>query len=230
MTKPGVIYHVACSANERVYVGSTTKATPRQRWLEHLHRLRKGDHHSPLLQRAWDKYGEAAFSFAVVETVDDGAQLLVREQFHVDLNGARLLNGSRMVSEGHLAANEATRGRRQPDDERARRSESAKRAYAEGRNPAARPWSDERKAEHSKRLRGRRMPPVSESTRQAISLAKRGTKRTPESVAKQQATRMRALQERLPACRELRGQGFSLRAIERATGVSRDVLARELGS
>lgn len=230
MTKPGVIYRIECSANGRVYVGSTTKTPPRQRWLEHLHRLRKGAHHSPLLQRAWDKYGDAAFSFAVVETVADGARLLMREQFHVDLNSTRLLNGSRMVSEGHLAANEASRGRRQPDDERARRSESARKAYAEGRNPAARPWSDERKAEHSKRLKGRKMPPVTEATRQAISLAKRGVKRKPESVAKQQATRMRALQERLPACRELRGQGFSLRAIERATGVSRDVLAREIGS
>lgn len=227
--KSGVIYYIECSANGRLYVGSTTKTPPRLRWLEHLHRLRKGDHHSPFLQRAWCKYGESAFGFRVVETVDDGSMLLRREQAHVDANGDRLMNGSRLVSEGHLAANEASRGRKQSDEERAKRVASLKLAAAEGRSRVAGPWSDERKAEHSKRLTGRKMPPMADATRLAISAAKIGVPRSAEAIANHSASRMRALQARLPACRELRAQGKSFRAIEVETGVCRKVLARELG-
>ena len=60
------------------YVGSS--ADVRRRWRDHVLMLRGGRHHNLHLQRAWDKYGEGAFSFCVLEQVADEKDLLEREQ------------------------------------------------------------------------------------------------------------------------------------------------------
>jgi group I intron endonuclease len=54
-----------------------------QRWYNHARDLRRRKHHSILLQRAWDKYGETAFVFGVLELCDP-ADCVAREQFHID--------------------------------------------------------------------------------------------------------------------------------------------------
>lgn len=41
------------------------------RWSAHRRKLRKGVHHSIHLQRAWDKYGEVAFLFTMLITVEE---------------------------------------------------------------------------------------------------------------------------------------------------------------
>ncbi len=218
--KPGVIYYIRCTANGRVYVGSTTKAKPRQRWLEHLHGLRKGKHHSQHLQRAYDKHGEPAFLFEVVEQVADGSLLLVREQAHIDQHRAAVMN-SAPVADGHLAAAAVNRGRVMGPEERARRS-AAQTGIVRGA------WSPERRAAHSIRLTGRKMPPMAEATKAAIAASNRGKKRRPEVVAAMLASRRKALMKRLEPCRPMLAAGLSLRAVEKATGVCRKVLAREL--
>lgn len=58
--QPG-IYQIRNTANGNQYVGSA--ASLRRRWYEHSSRLRRGAHDNRYLQRAWDKYGEAAFAF-----------------------------------------------------------------------------------------------------------------------------------------------------------------------
>lgn len=55
------VYRITCNANGRVYIGSSLSV--RKRFWEHRGALRGGRHHSLLMQRAWAKYGEAAFSF-----------------------------------------------------------------------------------------------------------------------------------------------------------------------
>ena len=55
------VYEICNAANGKRYVGSA--ADFRKRRVMHLSVLRRGKHHSVVLQRAWDKYGEAAFSF-----------------------------------------------------------------------------------------------------------------------------------------------------------------------
>lgn len=40
----------------RVYVGSATCF--RRRWAQHRHKLRRGEHTNPILQAAWNKYGD----------------------------------------------------------------------------------------------------------------------------------------------------------------------------
>ncbi len=67
--------------NGRVYVGQSRNIS--ERWRMFRYELRRGRYRSPHLQRAWNKYGEAAFVFAVVETCAPDA-LTTREQAWMD--------------------------------------------------------------------------------------------------------------------------------------------------
>jgi group I intron endonuclease len=78
----GGVYRILNLTNGRLYVGSTKHF--KKRWKAHRDCLKAGRHHSISLQRAWLKYGPIAFSFEVLETVKDFAQLLEREQFWMD--------------------------------------------------------------------------------------------------------------------------------------------------
>ena len=63
------------------YVGSTGDLLEREQG--HLSRLRHNRHPNPHLQAAWNKYGETAFEFVVLEEVAP-ALLLQAEQAHID--------------------------------------------------------------------------------------------------------------------------------------------------
>ncbi len=78
----GGIYAITNTANGRQYVGSAVDT--HQRWLTHLSGLRRDKHPNPKLQAAWRKYGEVAFTFTVLERVDDPTNLLEREQHYLD--------------------------------------------------------------------------------------------------------------------------------------------------
>lgn len=59
------IYKIECLANGRVYIGQTQNFQKRER--EHLNDLKRNQHHSILLQRAFNKYGERAFKCSIIE-------------------------------------------------------------------------------------------------------------------------------------------------------------------
>jgi len=80
--KQSVIYAIRNKINGKSYMGSTNDLYCRRAL--HLSRLRKKRHHSIILQRAFDKYGEDAFEFFVLESVEDPTQLLIREQIYLD--------------------------------------------------------------------------------------------------------------------------------------------------
>ena len=63
------IYKIINVINNRFYVGSAVDFRRRKRI--HWWRLRRGDHANKHLQAAWNKYGEAAFVFVVVEEVPE---------------------------------------------------------------------------------------------------------------------------------------------------------------
>ena len=71
------IYKIINTVNGKFYVGSTTNT--RERFRVHRKRLRKGNHHAKHLQAAWNKYGENAFVFVVIETIPDGQSLQAAE-------------------------------------------------------------------------------------------------------------------------------------------------------
>lgn len=222
--KPGVIYVIECTVNGKRYVGSTSRK-PNQRRLEHLHHLRAGKHHSKRLQRCFNKYGEEALSFSVVETVEDLNMLLPREQFHIWRAAGVCLN-SADVSDSVHCARIANTGRVQGVDERARRSAALLAAVAAGtKKPRA--WTAEQRVEHSKILTGRKMPAVKDSTRENISKALKGREPSWAGIASSVGARTAFIAEELPVWLEMRAQGMSYREIEKRTGRSRRMLERE---
>lgn len=67
------IYQIV-GPNDHRYVGSAVDIT--ERWWTHRTELRSNRHHSCKLQNAWNKYGEEAFSFSILEIVPDKSKLL----------------------------------------------------------------------------------------------------------------------------------------------------------
>ncbi len=72
------IYKVINVVSNKFYVGSAEDFVKRKR--THWWRLRAGHHHNKHLQASWDKYGEAAFVFAIVVEVPEDADLMALER------------------------------------------------------------------------------------------------------------------------------------------------------
>lgn len=70
------IYIIRNKINRKVYIGSSDRV--RSRLLEHLRCLRANRHHSSHLQNAYNKYGEGAFTFRLLEKT---INLTKREQY-----------------------------------------------------------------------------------------------------------------------------------------------------
>jgi group I intron endonuclease len=79
--KTSGIYSIVCEDNQRAYVGSAINL--HKRWNDHRSALRAGRHHNKHLQRAWDKHGEARFTFTVLETIVSHG-LVAAEQRWID--------------------------------------------------------------------------------------------------------------------------------------------------
>lgn len=75
------IYTITHIASGKRYVGSAVNFT--QRWAIHRCLLNKRQHHSPYLQAAWNKYGEAAFEFKPI-LICSRENLLMYEQRCLD--------------------------------------------------------------------------------------------------------------------------------------------------
>ena len=70
----GGIYAIRNLVTQKKYVGSAVCVSKRVD--QHIRSLRRGRHHSIKLQRAWDKYGAAAFEFVVLAIVDEPTMLI----------------------------------------------------------------------------------------------------------------------------------------------------------
>jgi group I intron endonuclease len=83
VTKSG-IYKILNKVNGKPYIGSAIDFS--KRWCEHKRLLRKDLHHNPHLQAAWNKYGEEAFEFSVIERIENPTKELleIREQYWMD--------------------------------------------------------------------------------------------------------------------------------------------------
>lgn len=76
------VYKIENQKTGDIYIGSSVDYDYR-RWI-HLHRLRKGNHHSAILQNSWNKHGETSFLFSVLESVNSDELLIEREQYYID--------------------------------------------------------------------------------------------------------------------------------------------------
>ena len=76
-------YAITNVVNGKVYIGSTVNL--KRRLDEHRRGLRGGAHGNPHLQSSWNKYGEDAFEFDILEYLDNLEELHLAEQFWVDI-------------------------------------------------------------------------------------------------------------------------------------------------
>lgn len=71
------VYQIKNLRNGKAYIGSSSNIEAR--WRTHRSSLNKGKHHSAALQRAWEKYGQEAFEFTILEVVECQKRRLVVE-------------------------------------------------------------------------------------------------------------------------------------------------------
>ncbi len=76
------IYKITCTANNKIYIGSAVNL--RNRKSQHIYTFQHNKHKNPIMQNAWNKYGEQAFIFEVLELVLVPDLLLVQEQYWLD--------------------------------------------------------------------------------------------------------------------------------------------------
>lgn len=194
------IYTIALS-DGRIYVGSAVCI--RTRWNRHKHDLRRGKHHSSYLQRAWDKYGESAFTFSVVE-VCQPHDLIAREQFWMGklkpvfntqpIAGSSLGTKHTEATRRKLAIIAAIvqKGRKHSEESKLKRSLALR-----GRKPSQqciaatiRACAGKRLSpEHREKIRLANLR-MTDATKRKISLAGIGRKQSPETIAKRAAHRI----------------------------------------
>jgi group I intron endonuclease len=73
------VYTIRCTMAPKFYIGSSKHL--QKRWSDHKSELRNNRHHCAHLQRAWNKYGEAAFRFCIEEYTQN---LVLTEQKWID--------------------------------------------------------------------------------------------------------------------------------------------------
>ncbi len=76
------IYIIENIFNNHRYVGSSTDLDAR--WYKHKQDAKKNRHTNAHFQHAWNKYGQQAFEFKVLEVVPDVNDLVTIEQYYID--------------------------------------------------------------------------------------------------------------------------------------------------
>ena len=186
------VYTITCTANGKVYVGSSVDVT--RRFYVHSWKLRNGTHPNNHLLNAWKKYGESTFLFSVVESVPNPSELLEREQHWIDKTESNKLGfNQRRVAESNrgmklpprseetkqkMSASMMgkTKGRRQTEEEKRKRAEArmGKKLSAETRAKISKSHiglvhSPEIIEKIASKKRGVKLGPHSEETKRKIS-------------------------------------------------------------
>ena len=153
------IYSIKCLINGKEYVGSSKNII--SRWSDHMLMLRNDKHHSPMLQRSWNKHGKDNFVFKVVELCDI-EDLFIRENYHIDyqrmfegvFNAAPVAGSCRGIVRGPM-----------PQWHIDKLKEASKH------RPAV---TDETRKKLSEMRTGKKLKPLSDSHKAAISAVHKG--------------------------------------------------------
>lgn len=79
------VYSIVNTVTSTIYIGSTADSF-KTRWRGHRKELRANRHNNVYLQNSWNKYGENAFVFSVLEYVDLAINVLPKEQHYIDIH------------------------------------------------------------------------------------------------------------------------------------------------
>lgn len=178
--KSSGVYIIRCLANDKIYIGSTKNL--RRRWYLHRWQLDRSKHDNPHLQRAWNKYGAAAFVFEVLELVMPRL-LLEREQHWLDeFKPYRPEIGFNIG----IRANSGAAGR-EPSEETRRKISAANSGKVRSLETRAKIGTAHKgtklSKEHIEKLRlSHKGYKLTDETRAKLSVAHRGKRRSPESV------------------------------------------------
>ena len=74
------IYKIINLINNKCYIGSSKNI--KDRWRKHKKDLKSNCHHSIILQRSYNKHGDAKFSYEIIE-ICEVDKLLEREQYYI---------------------------------------------------------------------------------------------------------------------------------------------------
>lgn len=213
MKIPG-IYKITNSITGDYYIGSSVDCG--KRWRQHTQGLSRGDHGNSRLQRAWNKYGAEAFSFSIVEMVENTGDLTRREQswlnkvedseklYNLCLLVASSVLGVKRSAESRAKMSKAQLGKKRDPASIARSAEGNRgRVFSDetkakiGAGNKGKVRSEETKRKLAEAWERRRERGISEETRVKMSAASKARKPTPEAIAKRTATmaRNKALKE-----------------------------------
>jgi group I intron endonuclease len=204
------IYIITNMVNGKKYVGLTNSLS--KRW--NKHKNAKGS--APALHSAIKKYGIENFDFVHYASAfgPDAAktiEIAVIAEYNTQVpNGYNLTAGGDGTLEPspdlRQRLSDSHKGKAQSEETKRKRSESLKKAYAEGRRSPRSGWklSDEAKLKLSESKKGNKNPMygkrLSKEHSQKISEATRGLKKSDEAVANQTAAqRLRRSLERAKA-------------------------------
>lgn len=73
------VYEIRCTVTNKLYIGSSVDI--KYRWTQHRARLKEGRHRNTHLQAAWNKYGESAFQFTVLQYVERSDLLRIEQEW-----------------------------------------------------------------------------------------------------------------------------------------------------
>lgn len=193
------IYQIENQENGKCYIGSSVHLE--KRWQEHLWALRGRRHENCHLQRAFGKYGEAAFCFSVLEKTGL-QQLLQREQHYLDtlapeyniaLTASHSMLGRHHTAETRRKISEANKGRKPSKETRRKLREAGfrRKHTAATRHKLAQSWTLARREQHSQAIGGANHhnygKQLSPETRQRITTALTGRVLSQETRSKMSA-------------------------------------------
>jgi len=164
----GGIYEIVNRQNGKRYIGSAKNFDAR--WRLHRASLRRGDHHSRTMLRAWNKYGPDLFDFKKLLICED-KNLLMYEQIYLD--ACRPEYNNCKIAGSQLGVKRSPESRQKMSD-----------------IWKTRPMSDAQKAHLMRITEGNRgkTKVISPSQREKIASALRGRASSPEANRKRSKT------------------------------------------
>lgn len=168
------VYKIVCIPTGKVYIGSSEDLA--SRWRKHRASLRSNRHENQYLQNAWNKYGEPAFVFSVIELVLLG---FCREREQYWLDSTKSYNEKNGFNIGKKADAPMT-GRKHTPESKAKMSK-ASTGYRH---------TPETRQKMSDQNRGKIFGVQTENSRRKRAEASRGRKHSPETKEKIRQARL----------------------------------------